>query len=765
MARTDVTVEPQGEKFVIHDPRKNSFTQLGVAEYIVFRCFDGKSTTQDIVDRLKRERDVIALAAQVARLRDRLHEKQLVLAPGEVVKSEDTKVADSAGGVARLIMIELPFVWNPDLFLTRAYHRIKYVVFRPAFFVVLFVVSAMAFAVWIRSLDSIRLQAAKFDVKSSFLLYYVCAAASLFLHECAHGMACKGFGGKVPKIGSFLYFSFTVFYTDVSASWMFPSKFRRLMVLFAGALTNLALCAISTLLWRITIQGSPINQVCFALMTINLVAASFTLFPLLRGDGYYILSTALDVPNLRQNARQYVGALLRRTFLDRGTELPRATDREALIYLCYAPLQILFVVGFSGYVVVRAGSWLLGELHVLGFWIIVLVLLDRAGRPLLRLVPGTMKLVAEALRLGLGEGPRSLCSLLTRPLRDAARWIARMWRLELLLAIAIVLLAVVPYQLHISAPFEVISFGPVTVRTKTSGIVQRYPVTAGEWVTAGEVVALLADDDLKLQRQIAVAEVREAQAKLAELEAGYRVEDRARARAELHARRQATALAAEELRRVQNLYERAISSRKELDAAAFAYQAALAREREAQAALRMLVAGYREEERARQRARVLRAEQELAVIDQKLEWTRVRAVVDGRVATRSYELEQRVGTHVVPGDGLVEIVAPAQLAARLVVPERYLSDLDVAMPVTLRFFKDPDVAYEARLDAIEPAVTPGANQPAGSVGVLSSLSHLDETMPLGTTGIAKVGAGSQSILGLLLRRAHRSGWVVFWSWW
>jgi putative peptide zinc metalloprotease protein len=638
-------------------------------------------------------------------------------------------------------------------------------VFRPAFFVVLFVLLAIAFTVWIQSLDSIRLQATKLDVKASFILYYACFTATFFLHECAHGVVCKGFGGKVPKIGSFLYFFLAVFYTDVSASWMFPSKFHRLMVLFAGALSNLTLCAISTLVWRITIQGSPINQVCFALMTINAFAASLTLFPLLRGDGYYILSTAVDVPNLRQNAQRYVGALLRRTFIDRKTELPRATDREALVYLCYAPLQLLFVVGFFGYVVVRTGSWLLGELHFIGFWIIVLVLVDRVGRPLLRLVPGTMKLVADALRLGFSDGPRPLVSLLTRPPRDAARWIVRMWRLELLLALPIVLLAVIPYQLNISAPFEVISSGPVTVRTKTSGIVKQYLVTTGKWVKAGEVVALLMDDEWLKQRQIADAELDEARAKLAELDAGYRGEDRARARVDLHAHRQATALAAVELRRVRNLYEQAISSRKELDAAAGAYQSAVAGEREAETELGMLARGYRPEERDRERAHVRRAEQELAVADLKLEWTKIRAVADGRVVTPSYELEQRVGTHVSRGDAVVEIVAPARLAAILAVPERFMSDVSTGMPVTLRFFKDPDVAYEARLDAIEPAVALRADQPAGSLGMVSSLAHLGGTIPLGTTGIAKVDAGSQSILGLVLRRVRRSMWVVFWSWW
>ncbi|HET7499715.1 MAG TPA: HlyD family efflux transporter periplasmic adaptor subunit, partial [Kofleriaceae bacterium] len=715
-ARSDVTVEPHGEKFVIHDPRKNSFTQLGMAEYIVFRCFDGRSTTQDIADRLKRERDVVVTSAQVARLAERLHEKQMVLAPGEVVKSEDARLSDSSGIIARLVMIQLPLAWNPDVFLTRAYHRIKYVVFRPAFFVALVALVAIAFTVWIQSLGQIRMQAARLDVKSSFLLYYACFSATFFVHECAHGVACKGFGGKVPKIGSFLYFFVAVFYTDVSASWMFPSKFRRLMVLFAGALANLTLCAISTLAWRITIQGSPVNQVCFALMTINAFAASFTLFPLLRGDGYYILSTAVDIPNLRQNAQRYVGALVRRTFLDRTTRLPRATDREALIYLCYAPLQIAFVIGFFGYVVVRTGAWLIGELHFLGFWIVVLVLLDRIGRPVLRLVPAAMKLVADALRLGLRDGPRPLLALVTHPLRVAARWIARAWKLELLIAVPIALLAVIPYRLHVSAPFEVTSVGPVTVRAKAGGIVQRYLVTTGKWVKAGEVVAVLRDDEEVVQRRIAEARLAEARARLAAIEAGYRGEDRARAQADLRARQQATQLAAVELGRVRNLYLRAIASRKELDAATAAHQIALAREGEARTTLGMLASGYRAEERDRERGRVRVAEQELAAADQALAWTKIRAIADGRVVTPAYQLEQRVGAHVRPGDGVVDIVAPAELAAILAVPERFASDVAAGMPVTLRLFSDPERAYPAHLDAVEPAVAPSGNQPAGALG-------------------------------------------------
>ncbi len=764
-ARNDVSVEQVGDKFIVNDPVKHTFIQLGVAEYIVFRCFDGKSTTQDIADRLKAERNVIVSSAHVARLRDRLHEKQVVLAPGEVVLADDVAVTGSAGGVAGLVMIDLKLAFNPDLFLTRLFHRIKYVVFRPAFFVALLAVVGLAITVWLRSWDAIRLQAGTLDAGGSFLLYYACLSGSILAHEVAHGVVTKGFGGKVPRMGAFLYFFLAVFYTDVSSSWMFRSKFRRLMVLFAGALANVAICAVSTLVWRSTLQGSPINQVCFALMMINAVAASFTLFPLLRGDGYYILSTALDIPNLRQNAYRYTGALLRRALIDRTATLPKATHRESLIYVCYAPIQVLFFAGFFGYVVYRTAGWLIEELHFLGFWIIVVVLVDRLGRPVLRIVPGTLRLLAEALRLGLRQGVGALVILLARPLIDAARWVVRMWRVELVIAAAIATLALVPYRLHISAPFEVISAGPVTVRAKTGGLVDEYLVSTGDWVKAGEVVAVLIDQDLASRREVVAAELDGARARLAELEAGYRSEEVKQASIGARGEARESALTRAELRRVRRLHALGISSRKELDEATSVYRAAVARTRGARAELRMLDGGFRVEELERQRAEVARAEHELAAVEQRLEWTKVRSVVDGHVVTPPYELAQRLGKHVAPGDALVEIVDPSQLIARVSVPERFMSDAAPGMPVTLRFYKDPDVEHGARLDAIEPSVTLREHQATGALGMLSTIGHLKTTAVFGATGIAKIDAGSQSVLGLLLRRTHRAAWVVFWSWW
>ena len=99
-AREDVKAEQIGDKLLVHDPVRNSFVQLGVAEYIVFRCFDGRSSAQAISERLKAERDVIVSPANVERLRDRLHEKQLLLAPGETVDAARAEVVAKPHGVA-----------------------------------------------------------------------------------------------------------------------------------------------------------------------------------------------------------------------------------------------------------------------------------------------------------------------------------------------------------------------------------------------------------------------------------------------------------------------------------------------------------------------------------------------------------------------------------------------------------------------------------------------------------------------------------------
>jgi len=89
---------------------------------------------------------------------------------------------------------------------------------------------------------------------------------------------------------------------NVSDSWMLKSKWQRAFIAAAGMYVELILAAIAVFVWWFSHPGM-VNQV--ALNVIFVCSISTLLFnanPLLRYDGYYILSDLLEIPNLRSKS-------------------------------------------------------------------------------------------------------------------------------------------------------------------------------------------------------------------------------------------------------------------------------------------------------------------------------------------------------------------------------------------------------------------------------------------------------------------------------
>src|SRR5207244_9974146 len=118
-------------------------------------------------------------------------------------------------------------------------------------------------------------------------------------HEFAHGFTCKHFGGEVHEMGVLLIYFQPAFYCNVSDAWLFPEKSRRLWVTFAGPYFELFLWALSTLTWRVTESGTGLRWVALVVMVTSGIKLFFNLNPLIKLDGYYLLSDALGIENLR----------------------------------------------------------------------------------------------------------------------------------------------------------------------------------------------------------------------------------------------------------------------------------------------------------------------------------------------------------------------------------------------------------------------------------------------------------------------------------
>ena len=86
---------------------------------------------------------------------------------------------------------------------------------------------------------------------------------------------------------------------------------KKLIVLFAGVYWQILLWAAATTLWRVTVIETVPHHVALIVMAICGVYTFFNLNPLIRLDGYYMLSDYLEIPNLRTKALSYLGATVK----------------------------------------------------------------------------------------------------------------------------------------------------------------------------------------------------------------------------------------------------------------------------------------------------------------------------------------------------------------------------------------------------------------------------------------------------------------------
>ncbi|MEM1318445.1 MAG: biotin/lipoyl-binding protein, partial [Pseudomonadota bacterium] len=142
------------------------------------------------------------------------------------------------------------------------------------------------------------------------------------LHELGHAYMAVRYGLRVPTIGIAFMVLMPVLYTDTSGAWRLRSRRQRLMIDGAGIFTELAIAAVATLIWAFLPDG-PLRLVFFAMATTSWVTSlAVNLNPLMRFDGYYILSDGLGFQNLQNRSFEMARWRLREILFGLGAEPP-----------------------------------------------------------------------------------------------------------------------------------------------------------------------------------------------------------------------------------------------------------------------------------------------------------------------------------------------------------------------------------------------------------------------------------------------------------
>lgn len=234
---------------------------------------------------------------------------------------------------------------------------------------------------------------------------------SVLIHELGHASACAHYGARPSDIGATLYLIYPALYSDVSAAWRLP-RLQRVVVDLGGAYFQLMTGAVY--MAGYALSGWRPFRVGYLMILGSMV---FSLNPIFRFDGYWVVADALGVTNLgRQPARvmRYLVQRLRRRAVEPLPWSPGITT-------------VLAVYSVLSFCVWGLFLWLMGP----RIWRMVSVLPGKAqgyfaGNPEVSLGSLLMSVAMSALMIFILW--RILRSMLFRPLGKVVDRVRRMWR-------------------------------------------------------------------------------------------------------------------------------------------------------------------------------------------------------------------------------------------------------------------------------------------------------------------------------------------------
>jgi len=184
--------------------------------------------------------------------------------------------------------------------------------------------SALGLGLTLRQWDSFVATFAQSLSPAGFLGYLVALFIAKSVHELGHALTATRYGARVAHMGVAFLVMWPMLYTDTTESWRLADRRQRLAIASAGFISELALAGLATLAWHLAGEGPLKEALFFVATTAWVISFTLNISPFMRFDGYFVLSDALDVPNLHERAFALARAQLRRAVMGLPEPEPEA---------------------------------------------------------------------------------------------------------------------------------------------------------------------------------------------------------------------------------------------------------------------------------------------------------------------------------------------------------------------------------------------------------------------------------------------------------
>ncbi|WCG82450.1 HlyD family efflux transporter periplasmic adaptor subunit [Pectobacterium sp. A5351] len=319
--------------------------------------------------------------------------------------------------------------------------------------------------------------------KHTFLHFFTLEGAALagltlcvtkILHEFGHAYTCKRFGARVATMGVAFLVMMPVLYTDTSGSWKLTRRRQRMAIGAAGMVTELVLAAWATLAWSFLPDGM-LRSAAFMLATTTwIMTLAINLSPLMRFDGYFLLSDGLQMPNLQ----------------NRGFAIGRWQMREWLFGLGDAPPE-------------RFPRWLQRTLvgYAFAVWIYRFFLFTGIAILVYHMAFKLLGMLLFAIEIGYFVVMPVVNEVREWSKRRKDYRMNRNMTTTLTVSAVLLLVLLIPWKRSVYAPALLRAEQQSSLYMPVPAMIQHIEVQVGQPVRAGQTLFTLSSDALAHERQ------------------------------------------------------------------------------------------------------------------------------------------------------------------------------------------------------------------------------------------------------------------------
>ncbi|MDX2495718.1 MAG: hypothetical protein QNK27_12215 [Desulfuromusa sp.] len=487
--RSTVTVRKQlfrGKHwYVLQDPFNNHFFRLEKSAYAFVAHLNSAQSIAEIWQKnLQQNPETAPGQDEVIRLLAQLYHANLLFCELPIDSQKlferyrKRQQKEQRGKLSSLMFFRIP-LFDPDAWLNRHPALVQLLTSRAAFGAWL-IVLLLAGKTVIEQLPQLLSETESLLSINNLLLLYCGLALVKILHEIGHTLVCKRFGGEVHTIGIMLIVFAPLPYMDATSSWSLRKRRERILVASAGMIFEFFAAACAALVWASTGPGVIHSLALNMLIVASVSTLVFNANPLLRYDGYYILSDLLDIPNLQPRSLEQLKYLARR-YLFGLRQASSPTDNRKEFWW----LSIYGIFSGAYRLIVYTG--------------IILLVADRF------LLLGLLMAVFCLLIWGIMPLGRFIGYLISSP--ELARVRSRAVFGSLILSLIVVfLLGIIPVPNRFRAPGIIEAQNHLLVTSQTAGQLSQILQPNGSQVVSGQPLLQLVNPELDIEIKLTHAQ-------------------------------------------------------------------------------------------------------------------------------------------------------------------------------------------------------------------------------------------------------------------